>query len=154
MINLQGQYVLTADDISQSLVELCDASYDLTVDPKTKMGFKLTSDSGILQKKSDTVHQKSGFYSIWKDGNCLYVGRSGTSMGTRLARFVKEVRGMSRSDETHSAASKYRTMWGEDFSGMTIRIYPMTDQSDISSDDIEISMIRVLKPLLNVRGKR
>ena len=61
---------------------------------------------------------------------------------------------MSRSDETHSAATKYRTMWGEDFSGMTIRIYPMTDQSDISSDDIEISMIRVLKPLLNVRGKR
>jgi hypothetical protein len=154
MLNLVGQYVFTADDIAESLVEYCDTSYNITIAPDTKMGFKLTHDTGILEKKSDPIHQKSGFYSIWKDHHCLYTGKSGTSMGTRLGRFVKEVRRMSRSDEKHPAATKYRSMWGEDFSNMTIRLYPLVQQTYLSHDDIEKSLIRMLKPLLNVRGKK
>ena len=154
MLNLLGQYVFTADDIAESLVEYCDTSYDITIDPDTKMGFKLTHDSGIFEKKSDPIHQKSGLYSIWKDHHCLYTGKSGSSMGTRLGRFVKEVRRMSRSDERHPAATKYRSMWGEDFSNMTIRLYPLVQQTDLSHDDLEKALIRILKPLLNVRGKK
>jgi hypothetical protein len=67
---------------------------------------------------------------------------------------VKEVRRMSRSDEKHPAATKYRSMWGEDFSNMTIRLYPLVQQTYLSHDDIEKSLIRMLKPLLNVRGKK
>jgi len=154
MKNLLGEYVYTPDEIAKSLVESCDTKYSIVIDPSTKMGFNLVVDKGLLKKNSDTVHQRTGLYAIYKDHHCLYTGKSGKSMGTRLGRFVKEVRNMSRSDEKHPAAKKYRSMWGEDFSNMTVSVYPLNEQSGMTLDDVELSLIRILKPLLNVRGKK
>lgn len=54
----------------------------------------------------------SGIYAIYEktkvSTTCLYVGSTGYSMHQRVYRFVKELRGLSRDDEEHSAATKAR----------------------------------------------
>ena len=154
MINLAGEYIFTSDDIAHSLIDQCDTKYRLEVDPTTKMGFKLLTDKGILEKKSDTIHERTGMYAVWKDHHCLYTGKSDKSMGTRIGRWIKEIQRKSLHNENHPAARKYREMWGEDFSNMTVCVYRIKKQSDIPSKDIEKSLIRVLKPMLNVQGKK
>jgi len=153
MINLAGEYILTADDIAHSLLQHYDTRYTIKIEDSTKMGFRLISDKGLLEKESDSVHEKSGVYAIFKDHHCLYAGQSGKSMGNRLGRFVKEVRRLSTSKEKHSAGRKYREMWGEDFSDMTVEVYYLKEQVNVKRYDVEQSMIRILKPLLNVRGR-
>jgi len=37
---------------------------------------------------------------------------------------------------------------------MTVSVYPLNEQSSMTLDDVELSLIRILKPLLNVRGKK
>ena len=76
MKNLLGEYVFTPDEIAKSLVESFDTKYSIVIDPSTKMGFNLVVDKGLLKKNSDTVHQRTGLYAIYKDHHCLYTGKS------------------------------------------------------------------------------
>ena len=76
MINLAGEYILTADDIAHSLLEHYDTRYTIKIEDSTKMGFRLISDKGLLEKQSDSVHEKCGVYAIFKDHHCLYAGQS------------------------------------------------------------------------------
>lgn len=51
-----------------------------------------------------------GFYAIFRDLDCLYVGQTNVSIYGRVYRFVKELMDLSRDDENHSGAVKARKM--------------------------------------------
>lgn len=153
MINLLGQHYLSADEIADRLLEVNFEHFRIAVRPDTIQGFDLYTDDGVLRERELCHYNEAGMYSIHKQSHCLYVGESGRSIGTRLSRWIKEINQKSRRDENHSAAKKYRSMWGNDLSGMTVRIYPCKEQETTTRDQIELALIRKLNPLLNVRGK-
>jgi hypothetical protein len=149
MKNLLGNYVVTPDHIAQELIISNVAQHDIFARDATKQGFMLSDDSGILKNQKSSHHGVKGFYAIYKNGVCLYLGKSDVSIGTRLGRFVKEVYGRSRLDEDHPAARRYRAIWGRDLSGVTVRLFPCISQNDITHLEIETNLRRMLKPLLN-----
>jgi hypothetical protein len=153
MINLLGEYIISADEIADRLLEANPEHFNIAIKPDTLQGFELYTEDGILKEHEPGRHGEVGMYSIHKDSHCLYVGESGRSIGTRLGRWIKEINQKSRSDENHSAAKKYRSMWGNDLNGMTVRIYSCKEQVGISRGQVEKSLIKKLNPLLNVRGK-
>ncbi|NDB62025.1 hypothetical protein EB001_26840 [bacterium] len=71
----------------------------------------------FLDKNEDTVSLTGtpGFYAIFRDKECLYVGQTNVGIYNRVYRFIKELMGMSRYDESHSGGRKARRM------GITIK---------------------------------
>ena len=153
MRNLLGEFIVTPATIAEELISSCQNKFQLEVKSNTAQGFVLYTGAGILKDNKNGFHGISGFYSIHKDDVCLYVGKSDSSIGRRLSRFVKEVRGKSRFDENHPAGKKYRTMWGDDLSGLTVHVYPCNPQDHISHTEVENNMIRILNPILNRRKR-
>jgi hypothetical protein len=153
MVNLFGAHIITADEIADSLLASNPRHFKIAITPDTISGFELYTEDGILKEHEPGRHGEVGMYSIHKGSHCLYVGESGRSIGTRLSRWIKEINQKSRSDESHSAAKKYRSMWGNDLNGMTVRIYSCKEQAGISRVQVEKALIKKLNPLLNVRGK-
>jgi hypothetical protein len=154
MVNLLGEHIISADEIADALLATNHVHFTIAITPDTIQGFQLYTEDGLLKERELGHHLDHGMYSIHKNSHCLYVGESGTSIGTRLSRWIKEINQKCRSDENHSAAKKYRAMWGNDLSGMTVRIYSCKEQNGISRRQIERSLIRKLNPLLNVKGRR
>jgi hypothetical protein len=153
MVNLLGQHYISADEIADRLLEVNSEHFRIAIKHDTVQGFELYTEDGLLREHETCHYNDVGMYSIHKESHCLYVGESGRSIGTRLSRWIKEINQKSRPDENHSAAKKYRSMWGNDLSGMTVRIYPCKEQGGISRKQIEQSLIRKLNPLLNVKGR-
>jgi hypothetical protein len=153
MINVLGEHIISADEIADRLLDTNLEHFNIAIKPDTSQGFELYTEAGILREHEICHYNDVGMYSIHKASQCLYVGESGRSIGTRLSRWIKEINQKSRPDEKHLAAKKYRSMWGNDISGMTVRIYPCKEQGNISRKQIELSLIRKLNPILNVKGK-
>jgi hypothetical protein len=153
MINLVGEHIISVDDIADRLLSANPEYFKIAIKPDTVQGFELYTEEGILKEYQQCYYMVDGMYSIHKGTHCLYVGESGRSIGTRLSRWIKEINQKSRPDESHSAAKKYRSMWGNDLNGMTVRLYPCREQVSFSRKQIEKALIRKLNPLLNVRGK-
>jgi len=153
MINLVGEHIISADEIADRLLAANPEHFKIAIRPDTIQGFELYTEDGILSEYESNHYMEAGMYSIHKESHCLYVGESGRSIGTRLSRWIKEINQKSRPDENHSAAKKYRSMWGNDLSDMTVRIYSCKEQGAISRKQIEQSLIRKLNPILNVKGK-
>lgn len=153
MKNLFGEYIITPELIAEELINSCSEETAIRPVKDTKQGFELYVNEGVAKTNRKGYHSDTGFYSIHRDGLCLYVGKSETSIGMRIARFVKEVNGKSRFDENHPAAKKYKTMWGSDLAGVTVKIYPCDIQSYVEHKQIETHMIRLLNPLLNVKSR-
>tara|TARA_B110000503_G_C6869252_1_gene297938 strand:- start:121 stop:588 length:468 start_codon:yes stop_codon:yes gene_type:complete len=153
MKDLMGQHIISVDDIADRLLSANPEYFKIAIKPGTVQGFELYREDGILKEYQQCYYMVDGMYSIHKGTHCLYVGESGRSIGGRLSRWVKEINQKCRSDENHSAAKRYRSMWGNDLNGMTVRLYPCREQSCFSRKQIEKALIRKLNPLLNVRGK-
>ena len=153
MRDLFGKFIVTPATIAEELINSYKDEFEIEARPNTKQGFILYTGNGVLKDDKKGYHNVSGLYSIHKDGKCLYVGKSDSSIGSRISRFVKEVQGKSRFDEKHPAGKKYRSYWGSDLSGVTVRVYPCTRQDLIRHNKIENSMISILNPVLN-RKKR
>ena len=70
----------------------------------------------ILLRNSDgelsNLSGCAGYYCIYREKNkkleCLYVGKTDSSLQNRIHRWAKGVAGKLREDETHSAATKAR----------------------------------------------
>ena len=153
MRNLLGEFIVTPETIAEELIVSCQNEFKLEAKSNTNQGFVLYTGDGILKDAKNGFHGVSGFYSMHKSDICLYVGKSDSSIGRRLSRFVKEVKGKSRFDENHPAAKKYRAMWGDDLSEITVRVYPCNRQDHISHTEVENNMIRLLNPILNRRKR-
>jgi len=153
MIDLMGQHIISVDDIADRLLSANTEYFKIAIKPGTIQGFELYREGGILKEYQQCHYRVGGMYSIHKGTHCLYVGESERSIGIRLSRWLKEINQKSRPDESHSAAKKYRSMWGNDLNGMTVRLYPCREQGCFSRKQIEQALIRKLNPLLNVRGK-
>jgi hypothetical protein len=142
-----GEYTVTNDGIAQNLIQENTKFYSLSHKMGTKQGFYLMDGleqiSGVL---------KTGFYAIFKNKKCVYVGHSMNEtqgLSNRIARFVKGVLGKCTFHENHSAATKYRFFYGEDFSNLEIVIMPYTKIPKGDALGIENSVIRILKPQFN-----
>jgi hypothetical protein len=70
------------------------------------------------------LNNSYGVYAIYKDKICLYVGETFSSIYYRIYRFQKELKGLSRNDENHPAASKARQDGLKDLDGCLVKFIP------------------------------
>ena len=80
----------------------------------------------FLDENNDRVslNNKYGLYAIYKRKVCLYVGETFSSIYTRIYRFQKELLGLSRYDENHTAAFKARLDGMQDLHNCKVRYIP------------------------------
>lgn len=165
MRNLYNEEIVTASDIAQILLREIDKCPSLKLssnNPDHPMSFSVEKPSNNLFNthndfKLKSIFNKPGVYCIYKEDKPIYLGASDTSIGNRISRFVKEVWGKSRHDESHPAAKKYRNYFGRgNFESLTVRYVEYKKPNNINlvskrkgDDSIETNLVRVIKPLLN-----
>lgn len=114
-VDLFGKQVETAPDYAKRIVAAgyAQPTYRIRIKhvyffPFKGIEFDLIDDRGIEVRDTGG----SGIYAIWEGypsrDNCRYVGGSTSDIRHRLYRFVKELFGVSRSDEGHAAGRKCR----------------------------------------------
>lgn len=74
-----------------------------------------------------------GLYALYKDDVCLYVGETFNSIYSRVYRFQKELRGLSRHDENHPGAKKARMDGLESLDGCKVKFIP----HDVFMSDVD-----------------
>lgn len=165
MRNLYNEEVVTASDIAQVLLREIDKCPGLKLKGKSSdcpMAFSIEMPADNLLNtynnfNIESLNRKAGVYCIYKENKPIYLGASDTSIGNRISRFVKEVWGKSRHDESHPAAKKYRNYFGRgNFESLTVRYVEYKKPNNINlvskrrgDDSIETNLVRVIKPLLN-----
>jgi hypothetical protein len=145
--NIFGEYTLTCAEIAQNLLDENTELYQVSHSIGTKQGFYLMNGSTQLSGV-----MKTGFYTLYKNDKPIYVGYSMNEkqgLSNRISRFVKEVLGNSNSKENHSAAKKYRFYYGTDFSDLKLSVMKYPKVHNITAKEIEKSLIKKLKPILN-----
>jgi hypothetical protein len=147
--NLYGEIVVTPSEVVDKLLPLS----------------KMYKFSGRLTKKAaapvvgeglDTLKRKEydypGFYIIYRNGQCIYVGCSKSSIAKRLTRFIKAVYCRLRFDESHPAGKKYQEMYGrENVDGLTVQICEFVPPPNMEMESIERELIHRLKPIFNIK---
>ena len=91
-----------------------------------KRFYKNSADSLLIERDETSVKifltdeeytwpiwSAAGYYTIFNGPVPLYTGFSAHSVGNRVYRFFKELAGLSRHDESHSAAKKFRLNGGK-----------------------------------------
>lgn len=117
--------------------------YRLSIVEDTLQGF-------TLEPRPPQSLCMSGIYGIYRYNKLVYIGAG--KMHPRISRFIKEVRGLSRPDESHAAGRKYREMWGSNLEGVEIMFCPYYQLEYVYPiHTIEAYLIQKLKPLLNTR---
>ena len=151
--DLLGNVIGIEELIAEDILSSGDNTYWFEGNDATIQGFRLYTKGIGVKNYSSGYHGVPGYYTIYKKNNdpagndlCLYHGGT-TSIGRRLSRFYKEVKNMSRYDEKHPAGTKYRKTWGKDVSDVYVKVYPCSEK-DVN-EDVELAMIRSLRPLLN-----
>lgn len=164
-VDLFGEQVETSSDYAKRIVTAGYAQHTYRIRikhvhffPYKGVEFDLIDDMGIEVKDMAC----SGIYAIWEGypsrDNCLYVGGSTADVRYRLYRFVKELFGVSRSDEGHSAGKKCRFQ-GVDPHNLYVKIlhtenFPeMRDPDVVSKNDrrLECFIDEYIAPILNSR---
>lgn len=147
------------DGISEAKA-LVDSKNKVTLNikhrPATKQGFELFTGRGVTKEFAPGFFDKVGLISFHKKGDegedlCLYVEQTKNSIGTRISRFIKEVEGNSRPSEGNGGGRNYRQTWGNDFDGLYVNIYSVSDYYNIDLDVLKDAMVETLKPMFNKR---
>lgn len=86
--------------------------YRIIVDNTKKMSIKFINTKTNFSSFSDS----NGVYVICINGIPFYVGETLKSIRTRIARFVKEACGKSRSDERHRGGNYLKKYFGDNLS--------------------------------------
>lgn len=151
-LDVFGDFTYTLEDIAHNLIRENTKRYAVIPKMGTKQGFYLMENHNQISGVFTT-----GFYVFYKNKKCVYVGHSmnevqGTS--NRIARFVKGVLGKCTSKENHSAATKYRFTYGEDFSDLEVVIMPYPKISKKEAIALEQKLIMILKPRFNTLTNR
>ena len=148
--NLDGDLYYTPEAITDTLIDYLNNQDYCAIrhTPGTMGGFESYSTINVNQ---------SGFYVIYKNTVAVYSGYSDSSIANRIRRFIKEINGKSGHDEQHCGAKKYKQMFGDDLSGLSIKYIPMTMIHQVlpeymSYQEIENSIICKLKPLFTTVG--
>ena len=142
---LTGKPQLDMDDVALEVQKnaMRIGRYQLSVVEDTLQGF-------TLEPRPPMTLCMPGIYGIYRYNELLYIGSG--KMHSRISRFVKEVRGLSRADENFSAARKYREMWGSNLEGVEVMFCPYFEVTDgYPMGTIEVFLIQKLKPLLNTK---
>lgn len=144
-VNLYGEYYTTPEEIATALLKESQNQqrYNLVQSTGTKQGIRLASSDG------DIDLFRTGFYIIYHGETPVYVGYSMNSIYSRLSRFVKEINGNSALTETHSAAKKYRFLYGRTTNDLTVSILPYTERHTSIINAIEKNIILKINPSLN-----
>jgi hypothetical protein len=93
---------------------------------------------------------RPGLYSIYRkigDGyECLYVGQSNSNIGYRIYRFMKELEGRSRKDESHPGAKKARKRGVKPTDNLYLKI---VDMNEIDPQYHHLPLDEYVVPLLS-----
>lgn len=164
-INLFGETIETAPEYAKRLITAgyAQPAYKIRIKsvqywPFKSIKFDLIDENGEIVKNTNC----SGIYTIWEGfpgrDNCLYAGGSVYGLRQRIYRFLKELFGVSRPDETHPAGKKCRHyginphnlyvkfLRSEDFPDMKNRNLILKDDASI-----ECFMDQYVAPLLGTR---
>ena len=152
-MDLVGNTIGYEEVIANELLSSTPRVYWFEGVESTVQGFRLYTKGVNTKTYSKGYHGVMGYYTIYKANNdpsqadlCLYHGKT-NSIGRRLSRFYKEVKNKSHPLENHPAGKKYRETWSDDVSDVYIKLYPCNPKD--FSEDIELEMIRSLRPLFN-----
>jgi hypothetical protein len=91
-------------------------------------------------------------YCIYKDYEPIYVGISvnKTGLRARVGRFCCQLMGKTEKTGEHPGAKKYKKLYKDDYSNLTVKYVPVRqDIKYITLEEIEIEVIRILKPICN-----
>jgi hypothetical protein len=141
--NIFGNIYLEAIDYLPLLLDEFNSQphYEILVNENTSHGFS-----------TNVKVPEKGIYCIYKNDNALYVGCTQSSIRNRLGRFIAAVRGTEHPEESHAGGYKYRSLFGDDLSGVTFK-YCNLDSSDLPNNlsvkDVEYELIKSIKPLFN-----
>lgn len=113
-VDLYGEDYLDVVDYARKVVSkgYSRPFYKIHVNHKTKNVLDEGYEISYVDGNNRVSIDEAGIYAIYRKNNekmeCLYVGISFSSMSYRVYRFVKELDGNSRKDESHPAAKKAR----------------------------------------------
>lgn len=146
--NLFNELVLEPVDVAEFILDTKEFNqrYRLIVDLNTKMGFSLHSNF----EKAPTLSDESGIYAIYRNDELFYIGATTKTIHGRIARFIKEVRGLSTLREDHPAAKKFRLLYGEqDLDKIFVSAIRIKPQHYMHISAVENELIELMKPFAN-----
>ena len=156
MKNLFGEIVFDEHELANQIIENYDKYSRFVVHPTKgkKTAFKLTPDLMCHNPSDESLIKKQGIYFVYGPNlgdKKFYIGKAdGTStIRTRLGRFIKEVKALSRSDEGHSGANKWRHWYGRNnFEGMMVVPVPVDWRGmNLDAEKTETYLNNYYKPI-------
>ena len=117
-------------------------------------------DNTFIQPRPSDI-DCAGLYAIYEKTptslSCLYTGGSKYSMRQRVYRFVKELHGISRHDESHPGAKKARRA-GVNPNNLLVKFFPKdefpeTENLIIEYETLDETCAILLKSRFNTRKK-
>ncbi len=118
-INLFGDTYLEPRDVARKAITMALSSPFYRI-------FACGSSVSFYDDKGEKINlnNKYGLYAIYKDNVCLYVGETFDNIYYRIYRFQKELAGLSRHDESHSAAIRARRDGISSLDGCKVKFIP------------------------------
>lgn len=143
-LNIFGELQIDAYDYAEYIVKEFEKSSFIKISPKmeTLKGFEQDSHISLYVP---------GFYCIYHEKKPVYVGHSNYTVYNRISRFLSGVRGTEMWGEKHYGAYKFKRLFKDDMSNLSVKLCkkPNTHGTHINDTDIEIALIRILKPFCN-----
>jgi len=143
--DLYGNKILDASDFTKKIVKSFNKQDGVSIYHSfgTKSGH---------ENDCNVIFPKIAIYCIYKNLNPVYVGLSRHSTHNRIGRFVQGALNRETKTTKHPGGRRYYKEYGEDIRGLSVKYFDMTkiDLPDyISMEEIELDLIRKLKPVLN-----
>jgi len=140
----QKSIVEVADEIEEQWEN--NGIFYIDVNWNTKGGFKTISER---TGKTVSFHGVPGIYAFYKEGRIVYIGCTTRSIGTRISRYIKEVRFLSGKRESHPGGHKHRLHYKKDNLSNMHMIFTEDHSSLLNLEKYEKELIRRRRPLFN-----
>jgi hypothetical protein len=146
-LDLYGNKILDASDFSKKIMKQFNDQQEIRIYHSfgTKSGH---------ENDCSTIFPRSAIYCIYKNGKPIYVGLSRNSTHNRIGRFVQGALNKETKNTKHPGGRRYRIEYGDDLRGLSVKYFDMTKinlPEYISMEEIELDLIRKLKPKLNIQ---
>lgn len=143
--DLYGNNILEPSDFSKRILKSFNEQDGISIYHSfgTKSGH---------ENDSKVIFPKIAIYCIYKNLNPVYIGLSRNSTHNRIGRFVQGALNKETKNTKHSGGQRYYKEYGEDIRGLRVKYFDMTRinlPDYISMEEIELDLIRKLKPILN-----
>jgi len=143
--DLYGNKILDASDFSKKILKAFNEQDGISIYHSfgTKSGH---------ENDCNVIFPKIAIYCIYKNVDPVYIGLSRNSTHNRIGRFVQGALNKETKKTKHPGGRRYYKEYGEDIRGLRVKYFDMTKinlPDYISMEEIELDLIRKLKPILN-----